>query len=182
MPVAVVVSVVVLVLLGLTFCVVPVAALRYGEAAERAAEREVLKAGLESDVLVEHRVRFKESASEALLPFGIAAVLFVLAGLDLAGVGPARIASWVFAGLLFFAGGFITAGQILAARFTQAAFRRSSDPAVRNLDAQAIVDAAGGEFPGWLRPVQYVRFALTTVGSALVIVLLATPAAGAHFG
>lgn len=84
-------------------------------------------------------------------------------------------------GVLFIVGGFVTSGQLMAARWTRTAFRRSSDPVVRRLDAEAIVAAAAHEYPEWLRPLRFARFLLTTVGLLLVIVVLATPAAAAHF-
>ncbi|NEA36605.1 hypothetical protein [Streptomyces sp. SID13031] len=181
MPVTVIVTAVLLSVLGLTFCLIPLVAYRHGDAAERAAEHEVARQGFPSEVLAQHRVQFKESGLETLFPFGIAAVLFIVAGLDLAGVGPARVASWVVAGILLVVGGFITAGQLFATRYIEAAFKRSKDPAVRNIDARAIIEVAGKVFPSWLRPVQIVRFVLTTVGSAVVIVLLMTTAASVHF-
>lgn len=181
MPITVVASAALFALLGLTFCIVPVVAYRRGDAAERAAEQEVARQGFPVRVLADHRVQFKESGPETLFPFGIAAVLFVLAGLDLAGVGPARVVSWIVAGTLLVGGGFITAGQLFATRYTEAAFKRSKDPAVRSIDAQAIIEAAAKEFPSWLRPLQVVRFVLTTVGSVLVILLLMTSTASAHF-
>ncbi|WP_134128914.1 hypothetical protein [Kribbella pratensis] len=172
---------IVLVLLGLTFCVIPVVAHRFGEAAERAAETEAIAQGARGGVLAEHRVRFKESAAEMAIPFGIAAVLFALAACDAAGVGAARVLTWIVAAVLLVIGGFVTSGQLRAAQWTAAAFRRSSDPVVRGLDTEAIVSAAAREFPAWLRPLQVVRFLLTTVGLLVVIVALITPSAAAHF-
>ncbi|MFC9689100.1 hypothetical protein ACFTSF_11210 [Kribbella sp. NPDC056951] len=181
MPVGLWIVAGVLVLLGLTFCVIPVAAYRYGDAAQRAAEADVRRQGAAVELLEQHRVQFSESGREMLFPFGIAAVLFVLAALDLAGIGVARVLTWILAGLLLTGGGFVTGAQLLADRYVAAAFRRSSDPAARGLDASAVVRAAGNEFPSWLRPLQFVRFVLATAGSIVVIVLLATSAVAAHF-
>ncbi|MEU4606633.1 hypothetical protein AB0F43_26875 [Kribbella sp. NPDC023972] len=175
------IAVAVLVLLGMTFCVIPVVAYRFGDAAERAAEAAVEAQGASARVLAEHRIQFKESAAEMLLPFGIAVVLFAVAALDLAGIGAARVLTWIVAGLLLVVGGFVTSGQLMAVRWTRTAFRRSSDPVVRRLDAESVVAAAAREFPAWLRPLQIARFLLTTIGLLVVIVALATPSAGAHF-
>jgi hypothetical protein len=175
------IAVAVLVLLGMTFCVVPVVAYRFGDAAERAAEAAVEAQGVSARVLAEHRVQFKESGVEMLLPFGIAVVLFAVAALDVAGGGVARVLTWIVAGVLLVVGGFVTSGQLMAVRWIQTAFRRSSDPMVRRLDAESVVAAAAREFPVWLRPLQFARFLLTTVGLLVVIVVLATPGAAAHF-
>jgi hypothetical protein len=46
---------------------------------------------------------------------------------------------------------------------------------------RAFVEAATGAFPRWFVFVVRARFVLVTLGSALVIVLLALPSAGEHF-
>src|SRR5947209_3974614 len=88
------------------------------------------------------------------------------------GVGPVRAPA---------PGRVAGAGQVFAARYTRAALARSDDPAVRTLDADAVLNAAVAELPPWVRPVVVLRFGLVTVGSPLVIVLLALPSAGSYF-
>ncbi|QWF85400.1 hypothetical protein [Amycolatopsis sp. CA-230715] len=180
MPALVVSASVLQFLLAMTFAVIPVAALRHGAAAQRAAEAEVTGQGFAARVLAEHQVRFAETGKEALFPFALAALLTALGAMNLAGIGVGRIASFVVAAILMTAGGFVTAGQVFAARSVESAFRKSRDAAARAVDGRAVVAAAAREFPYWLRPLQVVRFALTTLGSVLVIALLA--AAGSYFG
>ncbi|MFD0362468.1 hypothetical protein ACFQZZ_13560 [Nocardia sp. GCM10030253] len=181
MPMAVVASTLQF-FLAATFFVIPVIAYRYGDGAQQAAEAEMIRQGSSAAVLAAHRIRFAESGRETILPFGIGVALAVLGSLTLAGIEAGRIASWILELIVLVVVGFITAGQIFAARYTEAAFRKSSDVAVRALDGRAVVEAAAREFPAALRPLGIIRFALATLGSILVIVLLTTPAAGAYFG
>jgi hypothetical protein len=46
---------------------------------------------------------------------------------------------------------------------------------------KAFVDAAAGAYPAWFPYVVNARFVLTTLGSLLVISLLAVPSANAYF-
>lgn len=181
MPISVVFASTLQFLLAATFSVIPVVAYRYGGGAQRAAEAEVARQGFPAGVLAEHRVRFEESGRETLLPFAIAGCLMTLASLNLAGVEAGRILSWVLEPIVLIAGGLVTVGQVYAARSTELVFRKSSDTTLRDIDARAIIGAATGAFPSWLHSLQIVRFALTTLGSLLVIIFLATPATSAYF-
>jgi hypothetical protein len=49
------------------------------------------------------------------------------------------------------------------------------------IDVKAFVDAATDAFPGWFLTAVRARFALVTVGSLLIIILLALPSATGHF-
>lgn len=180
-PGAVVVAAGLQVLLAVGFVVVTWVARRDGDAAERAAEAEVVRQGQSAGVLAAHRVQFKESAREALFPYGIAACLTLVAVLLLVGYAPARIASYVLAGLAIVGGGVVMTSQVFAEQVVQAAFRKSADPAVHSLDGRAVVAAARTEFPAWTRAVQLARLLVATVGSVAVIVLLSLPSAAAHF-
>lgn len=166
-------------LLAATFVVIPAIACRYGRSAQRAAEAEIVTQGFPAGVLAKHRVRFEESAREAVFPLAIAAVLVALASLNLAGADIGRVLTWVFAPILLIGGGLVTAGQLFPARFTRAAFARS--PELRDVDVRALMDVAAAAFPAVLRPLQIARFVLVTVGSLLVMVALSTPSAGAWF-
>jgi hypothetical protein len=168
--------------LAVTFVVIPIIANRYGQAAQRAAEAEVARQGVDTAVLVRHKVQFTESAKQMLFPFAIAACLAALAAITLAGLGQARILSWIAAPIVLLAVGFVSTAQVFAGRYVEAAFRRSDDAAVHHLDARAVIGAARGAFPAPLRPLQILRLALATLGSVAIVVLLATPEAGAYFG
>lgn len=169
-------------LLAATFVVIPIIARRHGDRAQVAAQREVARQGLPVAVLDEHHVRFAETSREMLFPLAIAALLTALAALDLAGLEAGRTLTWIMQPVVLIGGGFVTAAQVFATRYTQAVFQKSPDPRARTLDAHAMIDAAAAEFPAVLRPLQILRFALATLGSALVIAFLATPTAGAYFG
>ncbi|MEV4219139.1 hypothetical protein [Nonomuraea sp. NPDC049725] len=179
MPVSVALAATLQLLLAATFVVIPVAVWRTGGRAQRAAEAEVARQGHAPDVLARHGIRFEERAPELALALGIAVVVTALAGLNLAGTG--RVLSWVLEPVIFLAVGFVTASQVFAVRYTEAAFARSADPAVREIDARAVIAAASGGFPSWLRPLVLVRFGLATLGSVLVIILLSTSSADAYF-
>jgi hypothetical protein len=159
--------------LAATFLLIPIIASRYGTRAQRAAEAEVVKQGFPPEVLAQHRVRFAESGVETLLPFAIALCLVALAALNLAGSDAGRIASWIFQPLLFVAGSFITAGQVFTVRYIESAFKKSGDATLQRINVRAFVDAARQAFPAWLPYLIVVRFVLVTVGSLLVIILLA---------
>jgi hypothetical protein len=164
-------------LLAATFLIVPVVAYRHGASAQRAAEAEVTRQGAPAGILARHKVRFEESAAETVLPFAIALCLATLASLNLAGSEAGRILSWIVQPILLVAGGVVTAGQVFPVRYIESAFRKSGDATLQRIDVRAFVDAARSAFPAWLRYVIAARFVLVTVGSLLVIVLLAVASA-----
>ncbi|WP_283135832.1 hypothetical protein [Rhizohabitans arisaemae] len=182
MPTSVLIASTLWFLLAATFLIIPVIAYRYGDAAQRAAEAELARQRFPAEILAKHGVKFRESALETLFPFGIAVCVTVLASLNLAGNEVGRIGSWILGPILLIGGGFITAGQVFAARAVESAFGKSGDPTLRDVDVRAMVGAAAAEFPAVLRPLIIARFLLTTLGSLLVVVLLVTPAASAYFG
>nr|WP_042186619.1 hypothetical protein [Kibdelosporangium sp. MJ126-NF4]CEL17410.1 hypothetical protein [Kibdelosporangium sp. MJ126-NF4]CTQ91362.1 hypothetical protein [Kibdelosporangium sp. MJ126-NF4] len=160
-------------MLAVTFVIIPIIAYRHGTTAQRAAETEVKNQGFPAEVLARHRIRFAESATETLFPFGVALCLATLALLNLTGTEIGRVLSLVVQPLLLIGGGVITAGQMAPIRFVESALRKSGDTAIRTIDVKAFVDAANAAFPAYLRPIIVTRFALVTGGSVLVIVLLA---------
>lgn len=48
------------------------------------------------------------------------------------------------------------------------------NPDAKAIDAKRVMDAASAAFPAWIRPLIATRFVLVTIGSALVLLLLAT--------
>ncbi|MEV4115502.1 hypothetical protein [Nonomuraea sp. NPDC049695] len=181
MPVPVLVASALQYALAATFLILPAIVHTHGERAQRAAEAVVTRQGVPATALAQHRIKFAESVVELLFPIGIAVAFAALASLGLAGSGAGRILSWIAAAVMLTAGGFVTGSQIFAARYVAAAFRKSGDPAVRELDGRAVVRAAQEAFPAALRPLIVLRFVLATAGSLAVIVLLATPGASAYF-
>ena len=168
------VAAVIQLLTAATFLIMPFLAYRYGDEAQRAAEKDAAAQGFRPELLEEHGVRFRERGAELLLPLGIALVLVVLAVLNLAGSDIGRIATFVFQPLLLIGGGFVTAGQVFAVRFVEAGFRKSGEPELQRIEVRSVADAAVRAFPLWFRPLVVTRFVLATAGSALVILLLAT--------
>ena len=163
-------------LLAATFVVMPLAAYRYGAAAQQAADADAERQGLPSGTLAKHGIRMQESKPEMLLPLGIALVLAALAVLNLAGVSAGRTLTWVLQPLMLLAGGFVTAGQVFVVRYVEAAVRKSDDPLLRGVNVGSFITAAQAEFPGWVRPLIILRFLLATMGSALILTLLALTA------
>jgi hypothetical protein len=181
MPRVVVVAATLQLLQAVAFLVQSLLAYRHGANAQRAAEAEVAKQGLPAEVLAQNGVRFSESGAELVLPVAIVACLATLASLNLAGVEVGRISTWILQPIFLVAAGFVTANQVFAVRFLRSAFDKSGDPTLQGINVPAFVDAAMGAFPAWFRYLVVARFALVTVGSGLVIVLLTVPAANSYF-
>jgi hypothetical protein len=167
-------------LLAATFLIAAIVAVRHGTRAQRAAEANVAEQGFAKTILAEHKVQFEESIVAALFPIGISLALATLATLNLAGVDAGRILSWIIQPIVLIGGGGVTASQVWPERYIRAAFRKSGD-ALTGIDVEAFVDAARQAFPSWLRTLIATRFMLATVGSVLVIVLLAVPSANVYF-
>src|SRR5262249_12163312 len=174
MPVSVALAVMLQLSLAATFVVMPIAVYLHGGAAQCAAEVEAARQGAPVGVLAEYRIRLDEKAGGFVLALTIAACLTALAALNLAGNPTGQILSWIAEPIVLAAVGFVCAGQVFAVRHTQAAFNRSDDRRVRSIDARAVMSAAMGAMPWWIRPVIFVRFGLATLGSLLVIGCLVT--------
>jgi hypothetical protein len=168
-------------LLATTFLIMPTLAYLYGARAQAAAEAEVVRQGFPADVLARNNVNFGEGAVGLLLAVAIALGLVVLAVLNLAGNPAGRIGSWIVQPLLLIAGGLILSRQVFTARFLASAFRNSTDATLAGINVQAFVDAATGAYPAWFPYVVNARFVLATLGSLLIIILLAVPSANAYF-
>jgi hypothetical protein len=61
---------------------------------------------------------------------------------------------------------------IFTAQFLESAFKNSGNATLENINMQAVVDAAAQAFPTWLPYLLDAKFALATLGSLLVIILL----------
>lgn len=168
-------------LLAASFLIMPTLAYLYGAEAQAAAEAELAKQGFPADVLARNKVHFNEGAVGLVLPIVIALSLLVLASLNLAGNGVGRFLSWIFQPILLVAGGLITFRQVFAVQFLDSAFKNSGDATLEGINVKAFVDAAMDAFPPWFLFVVKARFALATLGSLVVIILLAVPAANAYF-
>jgi hypothetical protein len=116
-----------------------------------------------------------------LLPLGIPVGLATLASLSLAGSEIGRTLSWILQPILLVVGDMIAARQVFAGRYLESAFKRSRGSTLHSIDVTALVDAAMAAFPSWLRYLVAARLLLVTVGSVLVIVLLALPWSTPYF-
>ena len=165
-----------------SFLCIAVTARLYGSRAQAAAEADVARQGYPARVLAEARVRFEETTLELTLPLLISALVGTLGVLNLMGSAPSRTMTWVVHTVLLLAGGFITLQQVLASRFVRSAFLKSRDESPSSIDVDSFMREAAAAFPVWFRPLVVVRFGLVTLGSLLVMVLLAMPAARSPFG
>ena len=178
MPLAVLVAALLQFLLAVTFVVIPVVGARHGPAAQRAAENDVSRQGSPVTVLAERGIDFGASRGSIVAATAIAACFATLAALNLAGSDAGRILTWVLQPILFIAGVTIMPGEVFTTRYIEASFRKTG---VRDINVRAFVDAASAAYPPWLRPVIVSRFTLATLGSLLVVILLALPSANAYF-
>lgn len=158
------------VLQAVAFVVAAVVARRYGNAAQAAADAEVVRQGYAGDLLARLRIRFAETTAEMLFPLAIAAVLLALAALNATGSDAGRIATWILQPVLLVGGGLVTASQVFADRYVASAVHRA--PEAAGVDAGAVVLAARTQFPSWLHALVTARFVLVVAGSLLVLALL----------
>lgn len=165
-------------LLAVTFVVIPFVGARYGPAAQQAAENDVTRQGFPVTVLAERGVDFGASRGSVVVASAIAVCLAVLATFNLAGNDIGRLLTWILQPVLFIAGLIIMPGEVFTTRYVEAAFRKAG---IRDIDVRAFVDAASAAYPSWTRPVIVTRFVLATLGSLLVVLLLALPSANTHF-
>ncbi|MBO0789420.1 MAG: hypothetical protein J2P36_00495 [Ktedonobacteraceae bacterium] len=161
--------------LGVTFLLIGVAARRYGDQAQQAAEQSVIDQGItkEKDFLLKHKVKFSESSAEMLLPLAIGVLLLTVGILNLTGSGLSRTLSWFLEPLLLVIVGSVTSGQVFVSSSLKRAFKKSQDAQLRQIDVDALMKRTSTAFPVWLQPLQVVRFALATVGSVVVMVMFA---------
>jgi hypothetical protein len=150
-------------LLAATFVAIPIAGMRFGPRAQRAAEAEITRQGHPVTALRQHKVDFAASRASVVIATGIGVVFAVAASLNLAGH---ETLSWIVQPIVFVLGLVIMPGEVFTTRYLKAALPQE-------IDAAALTGAAAREFPLWTRAVIAARFALATVGSVLVCVSLA---------
>ncbi len=168
-------------LLAVAMLASAVAGYLYGADAQKAYEAELASQGIDVSELPAGSTDFGGGGGSLVFPIVIIAILVVLALFNAAGNRVTRILTWVFQPLVLLCGGFIVAGQLFAAQLTQWAFDNSGDETLESLDAAQLMDAAFNAYPGWSVVVDWAVILLTTLGSLLVIILLAVPSANAYF-
>lgn len=159
-------------ILSITFILIPIIAYKYGQKAQGAAENAVVNQGFAKDLLLKNGVKMNESKLEMVLPLVFAAAYAALAIIGLVGGGFNNMLLWIVEGFTLIVVGMVTAQQVFVTAFLTQAFKKSKDADLRKIDVEAFVLAALKEFPGWLRPLQFIRFLAATVGSAAVVILL----------
>ncbi len=160
-----------LLLLALTFIIIPIVAQKYGQRAQNAAEKAVADQGFEPGLLLKNGVKMTESKVEMLLPFAFAALYMVVAAVSIAS-GLNHVLLWIVEVFTLVVVGMVTAQQVFVTSFVERAFKNSKDEQLHKIDVARFMAAASAEFPSWLRAIQVVRFVLATAGAFLVIVLI----------
>jgi hypothetical protein len=157
---------------SITFLIIPLAALRFGENAQRIAENFLTSQDIDSNLLAKNNFRLAESKKEALFPFGICLLFAIVGLLNFKEYEIGRSVSWVIHIFFFFFGGLVTSGQVFPVWFTKQAFKKSNDLALKKIDVDNLIKISYNEFPNWLRPIIIFRFILLTLGSIIVMLLL----------
>ncbi|MFD1939684.1 hypothetical protein ACFSKW_50335 [Nonomuraea mangrovi] len=152
--------------------------LLYGAGAQAAAEAEITRQGVPAAVLAQHGIDFGGSETLAIV---LVLILVALAALNLAGKRAGRILSWIFHPILFAMGAVIIPSQLFTVQLLESAFKSSGDSTLARIDVPALVGAATHAMPGWLPYANVAKLALTTLGSLLVVILLALPSARTYF-
>ncbi|WP_069164366.1 hypothetical protein [Nocardia altamirensis] len=181
MPVSVALAATLQLLLAATFVVMLVAFHFVGPRMQQAADAEARRQGVPPAVLAEHGIVFAEGAWAFVVGYAIAAIVTALACLNLAGNAAGQLLSWIIEPLVMLGVGYVTTMQVFAARYTVRVLAKSADQRARDIDAHKVIRVASATLPSWYRPVTVVRWILATLGSVLVMVLLAMPSATAYF-
>ncbi|THV30196.1 hypothetical protein [Glycomyces paridis] len=167
--------------IALAFASIPVVGLVFGADVQAAAEAETARQGQDPNLLAANGLAFDEHGVAIWAPFVIAAAIAAIGGLVLAGRRIGRLLAWIALPLVLAGNALIMAGNATAAAKVQAVFDASDDPAVRSLDTAALLDAAYAAYPQWLPALEAARLAIVVLGCLLGVILLALPAARAHF-
>lgn len=160
------------VILAITFILIPIAAQKYGREAQEAAEKAISAQGFEKGLLLKNGVKMTESKAEMLLPLAFAVAYLLLAIVGVVNGHFNHTLLWIVEAFTFLVVGTVAAQQVFITSFLSRAFSKSKDATLRKIDVTAFLSAARQEFPGWLQPLQTIRFLAATVGSVIVLVLL----------
>lgn len=114
--------------------------------------------------------------ASAIFNILIAAGFVILAMFNLRGANPARIVTWVLAGLAVLCFGCGLAGTAASGAFTS-----GSSATTNGVDLKAAAKQVQDALPSWVQPVQLTVLVLSLLSAILVIILLALPAANEFF-
>jgi len=158
--------------LSLTFILIPIAAQKYGQRAQDAAEKVVADQGFKEGLLLKNGVKMTESKVEMLLPLAFALAYLAVAVIGISGGHFNDVLLWIVESFTLLIVGMVTAQQVFVAAFLNRAFKKSKDASLRKINVEAFVTAASKVLPVWVRPLQVIRFLAASAGSIVVIILL----------
>jgi hypothetical protein len=164
-----VVAAVMQLLIAVAFVSIPVVRHRYGAVSKAAAEAELARQGVPGTVLADNNINFDASGHETAVPVTVAAVMLVLAALNLAGNPWGQTLSAILMPLVLIGNGLIVWSNLTAATSVRAAFKRKGDPALLRIDVPALLKAAESGFPSWVGIQQYIRNTIVFAGAALAL-------------
>ncbi|WP_460530722.1 hypothetical protein [Flindersiella endophytica] len=160
-------------LIAAGYLIAPTLGLLYGDDIRAAAGAELARQGLPATVLTAVGISFDESGYATVVPVLVALVTATLGVLNLAGRRPGWILSLVCQPLVLVGDLLILLTQVNRTRLLQSAIQQSGDPTVRKLDVPALLQAVESVYPSWEPVATGVRYAVVSLGSILVITLLA---------
>ncbi|MFI7709040.1 hypothetical protein [Nonomuraea sp. NPDC049480] len=161
-------------LFALSFLIVPVIGLIYGADVQAAAEAELVRQGLTPAILAQNNLHFDEGGYALVIPVSTAVIAVILAWLNLAGRRVGRILTLIIQPLFLALDVFILTSQATQVQFLQSVLGPGAN-------AQAVIEAAYGVYPGWLLTVTDGRLFVTIAASVAIIVLLILPSARTYF-
>ncbi|QSB06837.1 hypothetical protein [Natronoglycomyces albus] len=118
---------------------------------------------------------FDMGATDLIVPLILAAGLIVLGLLNLRGARPARIVSWVIQPLVMICGALLLVATLAMETVMETMVEGTG------VDGGAILNAYTDAMPGIYLPLNYIALTLASLGSLLVIILLALPASNQFF-
>jgi hypothetical protein len=156
-------------LIALAFVSIPVVRHRFGSSAKVNAEAELNRQGVPVAVLRENNLNFDASGHETAAPVSVAAVMVILAGLNLSGSHWGPTLTWVFQTIVLIGNALILHSQLTAVKSVKAAFARKGDPVLQRIDVPALLKAAEKGFPSWTPLLQNTRHTVVFAGSILAL-------------
>lgn len=169
------------ILLGVFLVASAVTNLLYGPDAQAAAEAELEAQGVDLADVPEGILTYDQGVGPLIVTIVVALGLVVLALLNRGGNRPARIITWIVQPIVLICGAVLFAGQFVGEQMMQMAVENAGSDALANADMGAVVDAAYGAYPAWTAVFSYGVLVLATLGSLVIIILLAVPSANAYF-
>lgn len=160
-------------LVAAAFISIPLVRHRYGVTATASAEAELARQGAPTTVLTDNGMRFDAGGHETAIPVSVAAVMVILAGLNLSGGGWASTLTWIFQSIVLVGNVVILYSNLTAVKSVQAAFARKGDPVLAGIDVAPLLKAAEDGFPAWTWTLQKVRHVVVFGASIIALLALA---------